>query len=720
MRKIVIFVLVFLFCFQGSLLSNGESEQKSNAKYGLYSHYGINTHSADFYKLKGIPNCCPQFEIGTGLGFDLGILYERKLSEVFWFGGRLGITTLDGELIREEETTIILDSGFTDGIFEHKLSGDFLNIGVEPSIIFNPFGELLISFGARLGANINQKYDQIEKIVSPKGVGTFIDSTGNDSHSRKRNEFSGDIPNSAPFQIGLIGGVSYELPLNSQGSFILAPEVTYYFPLVELVENTNWKVNSLRGGIAIKYRPVFKPSKEKKFRKEKFIDTVEIETDEVAESRIVQGKGDISSETIETETEIIESKILKRTDTLLTPKRYKLRGSIVAVGVDSIGEEIPNPIFTIEEYVSNRLDPLLNYVFFANNSSELPDRYNLLSQAETKRFEIDSLFRESTIDIYYNILNIVGKRMTEYPTANLTLVGCNSGVGEEKNDRDLSRKRAEEVKDYLVNVWKISSDRINLQNRNLPNKASTPIREDDKIAENRRVEIYSDSYNITKPVFIEKIDRWASPPIARFKAEAKAEAGLKSWEITAYQSTAPYDRFVKRGGKSLPDKVDWKLEKFQKITPKFPKKIIYNLKLEDKKGNQRTITNKTLPIKVITVRQKRREKIGDYEIERFSLILFDFDKARILGKNKKIVDFIKSRIKPESEIEISGFTDRTGSSDYNKRLSERRAKSAKKAFNRPDATARGIGEERLLYENELPEGRFYCRTVKIVVKTKVN
>jgi outer membrane protein OmpA-like peptidoglycan-associated protein len=119
------------------------------------------------------------------------------------------------------------------------------------------------------------------------------------------------------------------------------------------------------------------------------------------------------------------------------------------------------------------------------------------------------------------------------------------------------------------------------------------------------------------------------------------------------------------------------------------------------------------------VRQKRQNLVGDYEVEKFSLILFDFDKATIEGMNKNIVEFIKKRIKSNSEVQIVGYSDRTGDQEYNKRLSEERAKSTKKELKRIDANAFGLGEEVLLYDNDLPEGRFYCRTVEIIVKTKI-
>ena len=55
-----------------------------------------------------------------------------------------------------------------------------------------------------------------------------------------------------------------------------------------------------------------------------------------------------------------------------------------------------------------------------------------------------------------------------------------------------------------------------------------------------------------------------------------------------------------------------------------------------------------------------------------------------------------------------------------KTLSARRAKAVANAIRHPKTTHEGIGETKLLYTNDLPEGRFYCRTVDIVVETPIH
>ena len=717
--KILLFFIMVLPSLSQTSIPQNDSLR---SRYGAFGHYGINLHSADFKKIPDCPSCSPGYETGIGTGLSLGILWEYPINQSFLFGLRASYWDYSAKLTRTEPTTLIVGGTDINGEFEHTLKSTLASVGLEPTINYIPFKNFNVFAGFHAGSVIIKKYEQQEMLIKPDGAATFLDAQGNDSHSRIRNNLKGDLSKASALNIAGLFGVSYDLQINKSGTLILAPEAMFLYGLTKIVNSDSvnkWQSNSVRAGIALKYSP--KPSKEliENFEKNEKIDTIRIESDNVHGDRFTQGIPESKKEITQSVNIKTTTEYYSRTDTIYTKKKYSLLGAINAVGVDESGKEIPNPIFKIEEFISNRLDPLLNFVFFEENSSALPDRYIAIKNSQTDKFFVDSLYRETTIDIYLNIMNIVGKRMTVNPSANITLIGCNSDLTTEKGNSDLSQKRAETVRDYLTNIWNISSSRIKIEKRNLPSKPSTPKDEPDKIQENRRVEIYSDNTKILEPVFIEKIDRAANPPFVRFKAEASAEAGLKNWSINSYQNSDKDNKFNATGESVIPTDVDWKLDLLQKIIPKSPEPIIYLLQLEDKKGNKKVIDKKSLPIEVTSIQKKRIEKQGDYEIDRFSLILFDFDKTTIDGGNKMIIDFISSRIKPESEIEISGYTDRTGDAEYNKNLSERRSQATKKALKSTNAKAVGIGEEQLLYNNDIPEGRFYCRTVNVVVKTKV-
>src|SRR5262249_23003633 len=144
--------------------------------------------------------------------------------------------------------------------------------------------------------------------------------------------------------------------------------------------------------------------------------------------------------------------------------------------------------------------PLLNYVFFDEGGGTMPDRYTRLTPSQASRFNLSSLQNLDVLPTYYNLLNIVGWRMQKNPTATLSLTGCNADQGAEKGRNDLSRQRAEQVRNYLRDVWGIADDRITLEARNLPEKPSSSS-SPDGMAENRRVELRSNIPEILEPVF---------------------------------------------------------------------------------------------------------------------------------------------------------------------------------------------------------------------------
>ncbi len=714
MKKLLLLLLVPFMLFS-------QKDEGSRTRYGLYFGYGLNSHSADFKRLPDCPSCSPGYKEGKGTGLNFGLVFDYPLSRSFYLSGKLLYLDLSGKLVSTESTVIIADGKPTPGEFEHTLESRLGVIGFQPSIMLNLINNLNLSIGFNISYLLKKEYAQVERITKPTDYGTFLNPDGTDSYSRERNKFSGTLKEANTSYLAPVASISYTVPFDKHGKFLLEPAITYHHGISNIVSDVlvkRWTVSSLSFGISLKYSPL-KPKPKKEIKIEEYkIDTITIEKDIIASSH-TKGKEFYQVETIENETEVMNKTIITRTDTIFIPKMYKIDGKLIAVGVDSTGNEIPNPEFVIEEFISNRLDPLLNYIFFENNSSTIPMRYIQLSPDEARDFNVNNLFRDSTLQLYHNILNIIGKRLTENPTATITLVGCNSDLGTEKENLKLSELRANTVKNYLVNTWNIEPERIKIKSRNLPEKPSTPITEPDKIMENRRVEIYSDNPKILEPIFIEKIDRNATPPKARFKLQATSDLPLSGWELRAYQESKPDVSFIKKGGNTLTNQIDWELSTDQTIIPQYEEPLKSELILEDVRGNRKTIKGNNLTIKVKTIQEKRRKMLGDYEIERYSLILFDFDKSTIEGRNKQIVEFIKTRIKENSEIIIAGYADRTGDPEHNIKLSESRALETRNKINQPAAIAYGYGSSRLLYNNELPEGRFYCRTVIITVKTKV-
>ena len=135
--------------------------------------------------------------------------------------------------------------------------------------------------------------------------------------------------------------------------------------------------------------------------------------------------------------------------------------------------------------------PVKNYVFFETGQSEIPADYALfMDKSQSASFDETAL--NNAWDKYLNILNLVGNDLSRQTTARIKIIGCNANVGIEKDNLDLSRRRAEAVGAYLNKFWGIEESRMTIEARNFPAEATSM----DLVGarpENQRVEIVYDS-----------------------------------------------------------------------------------------------------------------------------------------------------------------------------------------------------------------------------------
>lgn len=448
------------------------------------------------------------------------------------------------------------------------------------------------------------------------------------------------------------------------------------------------------------------------------IDTITMERRGISENTYVIGNDRIN-QTLDTLSEkILAIDSLFRIDTLLKPMII-ITGQIKAVGLESDGRIINKPVFKIDLNTSNKYEALLPYVFYEEGSDIIPNRYNKLNNSHVANFTIDQLWYKSTIDIYHDILNIIGKRLTMYPKSVLTIQGNNANTGIEKENTELSRRRAENVKQYLQDIWGIKENRLIVKAGNLPKAKSLPIDDPETAQENRRVEFSSNDYRVIEPLDLKNTMATSNPPKVRFNVQGAADFGVASYTIDAIQAGFNGNSFKQTETSSLPNTIDWEIAKNQALTPKLAKPVTCSLTITDKKGNSKMVGTDQMDIDLITIERKIKEHINGYEVDSFSLILFDFNKSDVEDANKKIIAAIQKRVKKGSEISVTGTTDRIGSEEYNARLSQERANAVKAAINRKGSVSIGKGEQDLRFDNDLPEGRFYCRTVNVVVRTLV-
>jgi outer membrane protein OmpA-like peptidoglycan-associated protein len=376
---------------------------------------------------------------------------------------------------------------------------------------------------------------------------------------------------------------------------------------------------------------------------------------------------------------------------------------------------------TIEEIKTIDSSPMLGYIYFDEGSFDIPTRYiRLASRDETASFDETSF--GDTMEKYYQVLNIIGKRLIDHPEATIILMGCNTNSGPEKGNEKLSLRRASAVRDYFLSIWGIAPERIRAEEQNLPDKPSSQRTEEGK-AENRRVEILSDVPEILAPIrstyFVTKIDS----DTLTFQPTIKALHGIANWTATAENRSGIVATIS--GQAEPPAEIQLPLESDKLNELVAAGYITVRMAIEDSKGQQLIMTAMPVTVNFIQTSQRLAQK-QDYRIqEKYALILFDFDSDAISVGNEEIVTKIVSRIKEltQATAEIVGHTDNIGKEEYNIKLSERRALSVYRllgAIFGEEAANRirhhGVGPYEPLYNNATPEARAFNRTVTITLE----
>jgi outer membrane protein OmpA-like peptidoglycan-associated protein len=367
--------------------------------------------------------------------------------------------------------------------------------------------------------------------------------------------------------------------------------------------------------------------------------------------------------------------------------------------------------------------PLLNYIFFEEGDDQIPaERYVLLDPARDALPPLEYFTRLSSIsEQYRNVLNLFGRRLRDSLRLKITLVGCNAGVGIEKDSLDLSRRRAQHVKDYFVNVWRIAPDRIKVESRHLPANPSS-LQDPRSRAENRRVEIQPGpgSEEILAAFATTLVETEFSDPTCVFLTQGTAaEAGVRSWQLVIKGRDGQKLRHLAEGP-MLPDSVvwDWRDDTGSPIT--FQDSLAYSLSITDSCEQTNIAYGPSIHMRYV-----ERVTETELKISRSRLIFFAFDKYQLdLGSPRlqSLLEKIVTKFHQRSgaKIEIRGHTDIIGDPIRNDSLAVRRAQAVKDELIRRGIpgdriAVEGFGSRNPLMANDLPEGRMMNRRVEVDV-----
>lgn len=375
--------------------------------------------------------------------------------------------------------------------------------------------------------------------------------------------------------------------------------------------------------------------------------------------------------------------------------------------------------------------PLRNYVFFNTGSSEIPSRYKLLKKDEVKDFREDQLEMvtpinqsgrsERQMNVYYNVINILGDRMIKNPSTTITLVGS-SEQGEPEG-----KEMAESVKLYLVNIFGINPSRITTKGQlkpNIPSEQPGGTLELDLLrAGDRRVSIESSS-----PVLLAEFqsgpDAKTSNTTALQEVPAASDVVFdvkganEAFSVWSVQTTDENGK-VKSFGPYTQESVSLPRKSILGDKPEGDYKIL--MTGQTKSG--KSVTKETSAHIASWTPVKIEDGI------RYSII-FEFNESNAITMYEKyLTEVVAPKIPMNGTVVIHGHTDIIGDDDHNLKLSEARANEVKSIIenalaksNRTDVKfeVTGYGEDsgRSPFDNKYPEERFYNRTVIIDVFQK--
>jgi len=382
------------------------------------------------------------------------------------------------------------------------------------------------------------------------------------------------------------------------------------------------------------------------------------------------------------------------------------------------------PTIVIEEFPQRQVRPLLPYIFFDKNSAVLSSRYRQITGAVRNSFSVEHLAGEKGLTAYYQILNVVGKRMSDMPQAKLTIIGCNDNTDSEANNLRLSQQRAVAVSDYLQTVWKIPAKRLEIKAQNLPTSINTTAVGDSiASAEHRRVELQASHAEILQPLVAENSRYIVAPAYIEMNLDIFAGAGLKEWSLEVTQIDGMESRIIHsaKGEKSYPPKYLWELQD-AKTNWALTNMVDIRLEVTDVNNNVIASPIVSLPLRKMSIADKQKNTLAETLFDVYELLSFHSTEPELQADTAtlRLIHTIASGLKGESAVSVAAYTTTQGGGarSFGAGLSNAVPKLplAAQKLNLSKPRLATVADP---YDNSFPEGRFYNRAVRVEVQTPV-
>ncbi len=707
------------------------AEDTLRPRYGAYVSSWLTLHKTDFNSLPN-SNCCgPNYTGTNNIDFEVGGLYYIPInSKTSMLGINVAYRTISPSFKSTKEEPISDGVNSIRGIIEYPLDVQIGSLDLGLSYNYKFIEKTFAIGGLRFGTLLNKSFTQSEILVSPTDRGHFFENG-----KRIRNENSGAIEGLSAFNFGFDIGASRDFSLNKENTNLLNLSLIYNMQINSLSDKP-WNIS----GISLKLAYHNSPYERIKYKYEKInerIDTITIISNKYNRDLYKMGELNSLENTIingDTTIKIIDK---YRRDTIyiaeFKPKPLDIPAEPLPIEtkhtVDAKlnldfyqGETLlqtPTKEIKVNVNIAQDIYPSLTYIFFEENQSEIPQRYEILNDLSSF---IPTSLSPSPIVYHRNILNIIAKRLLENPDAKLKIKGYIDPTTE--SDCRLALERATAVQNTLILNHKVSKEQLEIvaDATNCFPKDITKSQTSEGYAENRRVELETDE---PEKIFSVNNSKYENPTVIMpskiiINAEAKAflqkdekkdEEEITNWTLTAEQEGGI--TFQEKTGSGNNASITLEINRNNA-------KLLSNnkvIKVNFNAGNEYASKSVTKEIKVI-------KDTNEIEAQSFTLTPFQVNQFTLDSKVKKEIRTFLKNADANSVIAIRAYSDKLGQYEKNKELSQIRANEVRDYVKSIIPNAKIVEVKAIASDKnapginayDTPEERFLSRTVEIEIK----
>jgi hypothetical protein len=572
-------ILVYLSFFSTPVFA--QSSDTTAIRFGVGGAYLLNRHDVNFSKLEGIPSCCDElYGNANSQGWGASVSAEfplLRLGEIGTVGiaGRVQFLSGLGAVLTANSRPIIrLGTNIEQANIEHRFNPNFSLLAIEPLATVRVLKWLSLYGGVQVGTWLQRSYLYEERLISPANFVFENDRT-------VRNEQIGQVPNINALQVAFVGGISYELPVSRTGTILPTLEAFYTYNFTSPVSATNWRISSVRVGASLRYSPYRTTELTVQEIEQRYQDSICIAR-ELAEKALAEAK-DARKKQLDAKINDVRPIFFDDEETPTNDTTARNLGGAIAAKLS-----LDNFELTVQKFTAIHKIELLPMVFFNENSSVLPVRYKtMVTTSDATKFTMEAAstvadVQKNPINAYYRILNILGKRLQDNPSATIVLTGV---ATEKEQDGSfladmLAVRRAQAVSNYLQDIWRIPVSRISTKSRIVPSAATKQENE-----ELRRVEIESSEAGTLSAVRLEGEKRLVTPQGLQIGLQIAAGQGLKQWDVDISQSTGleVVSLLSQSGGANYPERI---ICDFRTNPPVSEQDLAIRLTIDDASNNK--------------------------------------------------------------------------------------------------------------------------------------